>query len=1000
MIRMAMRHAMACVFLALVLPIASGNVMADEFAGPLQFTQWTRNDGLPINSIADIAQTRDGFLWISTRSGLVRFDGREFKVLGRNALPDLESDVFTELEVDKDGRLWAASMTGGLYFKDGRRWRKAVVPSDYGDMLIVSLLAGVDGTIWAGTNLGLATVQREGDVYVLRPISSRDPRTVTFLGVTDPHTLWYVQRGAHLLKHEVGPKPAGQTNASTIPVPERFSRIWQIGTRVAVLDWKSGIHLIGAETPEEIIRFDKVPNVSQVFVDRRNMVWIATLNAGLLVIAPNGERTDISSQFEALRSPILRVFETADGSIWIGTDGQGLIRIRRPDVEFFRKANGKDLRYVNAIAQSPDGSIFAATAFGLTKYSPTLNAFEFSKETALSKEMLALGKYAGSQFAVAAGSGTLLDVATAMPIKIDQSSMKRKRNVLSLLSAKDGATYAASTHGALVIRDGVASNLETGDVGSMSISLCEGEDGQIWVGSIDGLRLLRNGAFVDHPYSTALSGKWISGILCGATDNLWIATYGDGLFRVERGALRRFHEGNGFPKNALNGIVRDRVGNFWFPTNTGIFRILKNDILDRRDDRSDPIPAMLFDERRGLGGPETSGGQEPTSILAADGSLWFATAEGVARIAPASQSGIYPAPDIVLDDIHADGVPVAHRNDRVLFGKGTRRIEFDLSTPEFVDAKSIRLRYTIEGFDRTWFVLENERKVRASNLPPGKYVLKVVSSNAEGRWNGREKRIPFEIEPYFHQTAWFKWMALVAIIAALYALHRARLSLLKAKYAVMEERTRIAAELHDGIAQGFSGIALQMEAALAGGENPEKLQKRITNARELAISSMHELRESIRLLSPHSAKGRNVIDCVRSAISGIQDATDRNIAIEHTGVPVELPAYVLHHLDRIVRQTVWNAVEHADAAEIRVSIAFHPATVVVIVADDGNGYAAKPGAASDHPRGFGSISLQKRAALIGARLSTRSEIGAGTTVKLILYPKGLRGFFGRILAPG
>lgn len=967
---------------------------ASEFAKRFQSAHWTREEGLPSNTVVDIAQTPDGFLWVATPEGLARYDGARFKLFNRKTLPILESDIVTKLEVDAEGRLWVATLTGGVYCKDGAGWRRIPTPAGE-EWVLINLAVGGRGDVWVGANAGLARIRRTPNGYAFDADVVERGATITFIATSSDGRVSYIRRsGKGLREYDIDRAVARD---SALPNAAGVSRLWTTRSGIAVFDWTRGLRLIDRRGGVRDLAFETVPDVSDAMLDDAGTVWLATLDRGLLAITPTGETIAMADDIEPLGGVVRDAFQAGDGSIWIGTDKRGLIRLRKPEFEFFEFADGEPLGYVNAVIESSDGRIHAATAQGVVAYSAASNAFFRSNEPNLARDSLAFGAYPGRGLVVSQPALRLVDVASGERVPFDRGEWPPNRNILAFLPRTNGDVVVATTHGVGAIGDARLRSLDAGLGGPMTMALFERAPDEIWVGSVDRLRLLTRGRFVEHPYADALRGKWISAFASAPNGGVWIATYGDGAFLARDGRTRHFHEGAGFPRNNLNGMVRGRGGFLWFLTNAGVYRVSEAALLQRDAHAVAPVPAKRYGRAHGLLYEETSGGQQPSAVLARDGALWIATSGGVARIDPQAQMRIGAAPRVHIDDVRADGAFERTGPTSLAFAEGTREIEIDLSAPDLIDGAWILLRHRIRGLDADWKVLRDENTVHLGNLPPGDHVLEVMASNDEGRWIGKIETATLRISPFFYQTLWFKALLIASIAAALYGFHRMRLSMLQSRYAVMEERARIAAELHDGIAQGFSGIALQIEAALADDGVPEDSAQRMRRAKTLAISSMDDIRRSVRLLSDETDGGAGAIERVRAALRESPVPDDVNVAFEQTGVPFDVPERVLHHLDRIVRQAVANAVEHASPRRIRVALAFDPGRLRLTIEDDGNGGAGHP-APSAPSRGFGSVSLQKRADAIGAALAVVSRRNRGTVVTLTLRRRGLRGWLQRWMA--
>ncbi len=349
---------------------------------------------------------------------------------------------------------------------------------------------------------------------------------------------------------------------------------------------------------------------------------------------------------------------------------------------------------------------------------------------------------------------------------------------------------------------------------------------------------------------SGLADAWVFTLYFDTRNILWIGTNGRGLFRLEKGRLTQYTTAQGLPDDTINNILEDASANLWIGSNKGVFRIGRGDLDAVAAGTRKLVEPIVFRQADGMKSSETNSGTQPSGWRARDGRLWFPTIRGVTVVDPTRL--------ILRDDQRAASVEQMRADDvavdlagPVRLAPGTRRLEIRYTAPNLSDPERTRFRYRLDGYDTQWIAGGTQRVAQYTNLSPGHYNFRVGAKMETGGWNSQEATLGFDLSPQFYQTGWFRLLCGMVGISLLWGTYRLRVSWLHARHAVLEERQRIASEIHDSLAQGLSGIVFQTEAALLSMTRaPNKTATHVISARDLAKSSLDDARYSVWSLSP------------------------------------------------------------------------------------------------------------------------------------------------------
>jgi signal transduction histidine kinase len=429
-------------------------------------------------------------------------------------------------------------------------------------------------------------------------------------------------------------------------------------------------------------------------------------------------------------------------------------------------------------------------------------------------------------------------------------------------------------------------------------------------------------------------------------------------------------------------ILDDGKDNLWMSCTKGVFRASRQQLNDFADGKISYINSISYGTADGLKSRECTGGGQPAGWRSRDGRLWFPTVKGVAMIDPQHLKFNEQKPPVVIEQVIADDKPVDRRAGAEL-AAGVYRLEFQYTGLSFVAPEKVRFKYKLEGFDRDWVDAGTRRVAYFTSVPPGHYTFRVMASNNDGVWNEEGAAFAFYIEPRFYQTYWFYLLLLLVAGLAGRAIYHLRIKRIKAQFAaVLVERSRLARDIHDTLAQGFVGISLQIEAVgKMMDKSPTAAKQHLELAQSLITHSLSEARRSVWDLRAQALESADLATALSDEAKRLTAGTSVRAEFHVTGAPRPLPATVESNLLRIGQEAMTNVMKHAKAERILIELAFEPKQVGLRVKDDGCGFESQGGTASADGH-FGLIGMRERATRLRGKLAVESRPGAGTEIRV------------------
>ncbi len=969
-------------------------------------TAWKIRDGFAKGSILSIAQTPDGYLWVGTGFGLSRFDGVRNVSWEPPPNQHLPSSVISRLIAARDGTLWIGTFNGLASWKNG----KLIQYAELAGLQIRALVEDHEGSIWVGTNGppdGKLCEIRNGSVRC-HPEMGGVGHGVFGLHEDGKGNLW-----AGLEMGVWRWRPAPPEFYSVPGLPNGRMQGMTDGEDGALLIPTTGAVMRPAgEKAQVVYPFPAARqgfHVLRMLRDRDGGLWVAPAGRGIVHIHQG--RTDVFSESGGLSGDdIYDLFEDREGNIWVGTIN-GLDRFRElPVVTYSRNQGLSEIPWAGLIA-TKDGSIWFATLDGLNRLNQAqVTVYGRHPARAGVREIAGSGLPDEGLGALFEDSRGRIWVSTATGI----GYMENDRFIPAAVPGGFVGALTEDKSGNLWIanRDlGLFRLSPRNELQRIPWAAFRHKDpavalapdplrGGLWLGfSRGGVAWFRDGqVYSSYSGADGLGEGRVNDLRFDDGGALWIATE-SGLSRLKNGRIARLTSRNGLPCDAVQWTIKDAAQSVWLMMPCGLVRVARSELeawAVAADKTGRTVRATVFDSSDGLRTLAVVGDYTPRAAESPDGKLWFIAPDGISVVDPSHVTVNNLPPPVHIEKITADGKEYwenlsgdARSNPRL--PSLVRDLAIDYTGLSFVASEKVRFRYRLEGHDPDWKDAGIDRKAFYNDLPPRHYRFRVMASNNSGVWNYTGDSLDFSIAPAYYQTRWFQASCVAAFLGLLWALYRYRLYRIAREFnARLDERTRIARELHDTLLQGFHGLIFRFQAAR------NMLPRRPEEAIDVLDGALGRAEQAL-------AQGRDAIHDLRSsavvtnelaqAVTALGQEMSHEVASQGSAhgsarfrVVVEGPPRDLHPLLRdevyaIVREAVRNAFRHAQAHDIEVEIRYSGRLFQLRIRDDGKGIG--PGIAAEGRAGhYGVPGMRERARRIGGKLDVWTATGAGTEIAL------------------
>ena len=713
-----------------------------ETAASQRYTvdRWDVDDGLPNNALSDLIQSRDGYLWIATWAGVVRFDGVRFTPVAE----DLPNDHARALFEDRDGAMWIGVSGAGLV-----RWRAGLVEAlTEADGLaghdVRALAEDGEGRIWAGTENGVSVIEPRPFDSSRRELTPGKGRITTYrveqgLPANDINGLARGRDGQMWIATAKGVCAAKRHDLRC----ERLALF--SGSPNAVLEDRLGRLWVGTDAGLFSEGFDPTPfagqSVNVLLPSNQGGLWVGFLGGVVALVDARGiERYGAADGLPAGR--VVAIYEDPEGSVWVATDNGGLTRLKPKRVTMYSTAEGLPSNVIGSVVQDGAGTIWAGTQCGPVS---ELVAGRFvPRFTEYTKDACARVLWPardGSLWIGTNGSGVFRWSGGRMEHFGPSNGLSDTR-ITALFEDRDGVMWIGTEFGGVHTyangrlsrgfgrADGVATELIS--------SFAQDRDGRVWIGSnANGLSVYEGGRFRMLSPAESPPTRNIAGLVVDSRGDLWIGSAANGLFRRRHGRYEPFGVAQGLGDRLIAVVVEDRDANLWVCTARGISRLERAKIEAVAEGRAASLEPIILDRADGLLNPEGSGGGlDPSGLRDREGRIWISTIGGIAVIDPASFPTNAIPPRVLIEGATLGDRPAAQDKDGTIeVPAGTESIELTYTAFSLLAPPKVRFKYRLDGFDAQWHDVGSRRTAYYPRLPPGSHRFEVLAANNDGLWS-------------------------------------------------------------------------------------------------------------------------------------------------------------------------------------------------------------------------------------------------------------------------
>lgn len=981
-----------------------------------RFDQWTTDNGLPQNSVYDITQTADGYLWLATVDGLARFDGVRFQVFNRSNSPGIANNRFISLFEDAQGDLWAGTEESGVTRMHAGRFETY----DTVDGVTIGLVSRIVGDASGNAIIGRADPETfhfaDGKLSIFETSDQaatiadwRRGRSVRLLcrNAIDDRRLTRCFVNGRLTEYSI-PDPASPPDALKV-VQDADGTVWLISSannRLFRVENNWPVPVEQESLPGEALRFVIGSGLHLISKDKRGALWLTNLRSMQSELFLRETLPQAALLADAAHS----AFCDEEGNFWFGGVRDGLFRARRQVVNSLSSANGLVEPNAYPIYQTRTGEVFVGTLQGLFNFQNGI----FKQEDVPKTWVQAIGEDADGRLLFGVWN-TLYVRANGRFEPFTSADISAVGPIYAIKADHDRSLWIGGVEGLMRLTDGVLTKFTTADglAGNDVKVIIESKMGGLWVGTYGGLTKIENGHITSWTEADGLPSRTIRSLYEDNGGTLWIGSYDGGIARFKDGKFTTYSTRVGLYNDGAFQILEDGQRQLWISSNRGIYRVSKDELNDFADGKKDTISSIAFGKSDGMLNAECNGGRSPAGIKMRDGSLWFPTQDGIAIINPATVTANSQPPPVVIEGAKVDNNDVdlaasdtstnneasqtSDRAFRLQIDPSQQNFEIQYTALSFINSENLRFKYRLEGLDTDWIDAKTRRTAYFSHVPPGEYTFRVIAANSDGVWNNNGKSMKIVVLPPFYRTNWFLALSVFVFGAAAFALYRRRVSKLKSANRLQEEfsrrlidaneteRRRIAGELHDSIGQSLAMIKSRAVLS-AESATDEKMRQQLEMITAQTTQTIGEVREISFALRPYLIDNLGLTKAIRSLLNKISETSGLTIQAELDDVDKIFESDAEMSIYRIVQESLNNVMKHASASTVEVFLKTSKRNLTILVSDDGTGFDPKKTMIRTTDKGgFGLLGISERVKMLGGTEEIESSPGAGTTI-LIRIP--------------
>jgi len=805
---------------------------------------WQTEQGLPLNTVQTMYQTRAGYLWVGTAGGLARFDGIRFATFELSPVPELASRPIFGFMEDAEGTLWIGHGLGAARYLNGR-FEPAFDRALTEGRRVWAFAQARDGVIWAASEAGLLRWEKgKGVTRVYKEVDGLPTNRLRSLAFDLDGTLWIGTTGGGLVSFSSGEFKVFDPANGFPHLEVRHVLADPAGGIWAATAGAGLVRLVDGKITTYSIT-DGLPTDQLTYLarDKSGSLWIGTWGAGVVRMS-EGRFSSISSAGGLAGDQIWSLQVDDEGSVWVGTWNGGMNRLSKRAFGVFGKPEGLVGDNVRSVLHARDGATWVSTSGGgvhrIAGYRITTIGKKEGLATDESSGLLEdrdgsiwIASYTEGVSRVRLGNGkpAIENFGTAQGIP--------NVDVRVLFQDRGGTIWAGTKSGLARFNGRVFTAVrEAGAPLEGVASILQDRAGVLWFGTTGaGLFRYRDGVFDKLTRKEGLVSNWILALYEDAAGTLWIGTNGEGMNRLRDGRLSGIRPADGLWDGIAQVIIEDRQGNFWMTCNRGFYRVARAELDAFAEGRIAKVNSTGFGPGDALRSTTFAGGLQPAGAIDGKGHLWLPSLKGLVIVDPTRLPRSDQPPPVAVEEVSVNGV-AGLPEAGVVLPPGSVPLAIRYAAGTLLNADRVRFRYQMEGITHDWVEAGKNREASFPALPHGSYQFRVAASLDGKRWQEATAPLPITVKPHFYQTAWFIALVMLVSLAALAGLFRLRTHQMRSRHAEME---RLVAEKTEALRLANEHLSrLSFADSLTG----------LANRRRLDETLETEWRRASRLQTP------------------------------------------------------------------------------------------------------------------------------------------------------
>ncbi len=962
--------------------------------------QFGLNEGLPQSSVNDIIQTKDGYIWLATFGGIVRFDGHSFTTYNRSNTEGMDFDRVVSIFEDSNNNIWGASEQGVI------KLSKNTATSYSIDKRTSSASAGwisedKEGRIWGALNGSFYLL--ENDKFVRQDLLEVSGEKLKKIYSDTSGTLLNINKIV-----------AKSYKGSLYSVLDLSEKIESNIISLTEYPENSGIFYIGTSgdgilklNDNKITFFRKDFGVNSkdvlgFYKDREKRLWVYFYEGILINDGSQFQTFGINEIIKDFDIKIRSMIKDNEGNLWLGSVAEGLFRLKETQISMIDTNDGLLNDRMLSISKLNNGNfIFGTNCSGV--FVSKKGVVEPSSINQYLPNNCIWSVFQDSKDRIWFSSNGLYMT----------SSLKQKgrifstndgfegRNIFAIAEDKKGNIWIGCSNGIFKYNDEsgfTTYKTEQGLNYSETRVFYEDSSGNIWAGTIDGIYKITDDSvqriyLPNSKHSSDKTGEpYIRAIYEDEDGIYWFGSYGNGIFRKEGEQVINITSKHGLFDDIVSHIVEDRYGNFWMGSNRGIFRVSRNDLNEFSEGIKDEVLSYSYGTGDGMNSAETNGGFHPSTITDSIGNIYFPTVSGVAGVSTNRALKNEIVPSVYIEQIRGNTIEYTPRK-KIEMNYDDSFLEIRYTGIHFSNPERVQFRYKLEGFNDNWIDVGNQRTAIYSKIPPGEYTFKVTAAANNGVWDDQGASFSLAVTPPFWQTAWFIGILLGLFTGTGYLFYLNRTNRFREENERQKkfteqliesqenERRRIASELHDGLGQQILVIKNRVELAQQQLKDNPGITEQLDEIQHSAKQSIADVRNISHALRPVLLEKFGLTDALMELCEQMQKSTQIEWSFHIDDINTAIPKEKHINVYRVVQETIQNIIKHSQATEASVIVRHSNDTVNAVIFDNGIGFNS---ISDEVNKGLGFLGMKERIENLGGTIKINAVPNEETVVKITI----------------